>query len=285
MKDVLALLSPTIGDRLSAGARYALALARTHGAHLSTLIAEIEAYSFNFPAEPDSMQADDTTVEPPSSAERLARTAELVLSAAKLANVMCEIVATGNEFPSLRERVIYSAQVRDILIIDVYGPLQPPRKDLVDGALFGSGRPVVLVPQRFLEFRADRIVVAWDATRSAVRAVHDSLPFLVRARDVTIVSVVDEKTFLTSSSGDLLSRYLARWKVDAKFSAINRETLNVGMALLTYAQRAEANLLVMGGFGHAFERELVLGSATRDIFGASSRVSSILGALITTTCH
>ena len=270
MKDVLALLSPTIGDRLSAGACYALALARTHGAHLSALIAEIESYPINFPAEPDNMQADGTIIEPPSSAaERLTRTSELVLSAAKRANVTCEIVARGDEFRSLRERVVHLAQVRDILIIDVYGPLQPPRKDLVDGALFGSGRPVVLVPQRLLEFTADRIVVAWDATRSAARAVHDALPFLVRARDVTIVSVVDEKTFPTSNSGDLLCRYLARWKVDAKFSAINGETLNVGMALLTYAQRAEANLLVMGGFAHAFERELMLGSATRDIFGAS----------------
>lgn len=274
MKDVLALLSPIVGDRLSAGAHYALALASAHGAHLSVLIAEIE--TFNLPPEPDNTQADDISIELPSPTERLARTAEVVLSAAKLATVPCEILATEGEFLSLRERVIYSAQVRDVLITDVYGPLQAPRKDLVDGALFGSGRPIVLVPQNTRKFTADRIVVAWDATRSAVRAVHDALPLLIRARDVTIVSVIDDKMFSAPYSGDVLCRHLARWNVSVLFNTVKRENLNVGMALLAYTQRVEADLLVMGGFAHGFERELMLGSATRDIFHTSLKIPVFL---------
>jgi nucleotide-binding universal stress UspA family protein len=270
MKDVLALLSPTPGDQLSAGAHYALGLARAHGALLSALIAEIEAYSPNLPPEPDNVQADNATIE------QLARTAALVLSAAKLANVSCEILAAGNQVVSLRERVIDCAQVRDALIFDVYGPLQSPRKDLVDGNLFGSGRPVVLVPQSTRAFAQDRILLAWDATRSAVRAVHDALPLLIRARDVTIVSVIDDKTFSTSDSGDALCDYLARWNVDAKFSAINRESTNIGTTLLAYAQRTEADLLVMGGFAHGMERALMLGSATQDVFRTSLEIPVFL---------
>jgi nucleotide-binding universal stress UspA family protein len=276
MKDVLALLSPTPGDQLSAGAHYALGLARAHGALLSALIAEIEAYSPNLPPEPDNVQADNATIELSSSTEQLARTAALVLSAAKLANVSCEILAAGNQVVSLRERVIDCAQVRDALIVDVYGPLQSPRKDLVDGNLFGSGRPVVLVPQSTRAFAQDRILLAWDATRSAVRAVHDALPLLIRARDVTIVSVIDDKTFSTSDSGDALCDYLARWNVDAKFSAINRETTNIGTTLLAYAQRTEADLLVMGGFAHGMERALMLGSATQDVFRTSLEIPVFL---------
>ena len=274
MKDVLALLSPTPGNRLPSGAHYALGLAHANGAHLSALIAEIE--SINLPPEPDTMQACDTGVELPSLAEQLGRTAELVLSAAKAADVSCEIVATDGEFLSLRERVIYSAQVRDVLIVDAYGPLKPPRTDLVDGALFGSGRPLVLVPQGAREFAGERIVIAWDATRSAVRAVHDALPLLVRARNVTIVSVVDDKTISTPDTGNALCRYLARWSIAAKLEAINREKLAVGTALLTYAGQADANLLVMGGFAHEFERELMLGSATRDVFRAALEMPVLL---------
>ena len=177
----------------------------------------------------------------------------------------CQILER-HDFTSLREGLIYLAQVRDVLIVDVYGPLQPPRKDLVDGALFGSGRPLILVPQGVRNFAADKIVVAWDATRSAVRAIHDALPLLVHARDVSILSVADDKAFLAPNTGGLLCHYLARWNVAARLSTVNRDGLNVGMALLAYARRSGADLLVMGAFAHGIERELILGSATKDVF-------------------
>lgn len=147
---------------------------------------------------------------------------------------------------------------------------------LIDGVLFGSGRPVILVPPSTRTFAQDRIVVAWDATRSAVRAMHDALSLLIRASDVAIVSVIDDKTFLTSCSGHALCRYLARWNVDAKFNAINRENLSVGMALLAYAQQTDADLLVMGAFAHEYERALMFGSATQDIFRASLEIPVFL---------
>jgi hypothetical protein len=111
-------------------------------------------------------------------------------------------------------------------------------------------------------------VVAWDATRSAVRAIHDALPILIQARDVAVVSVIDDKAFIPNT-GRLLCDYLARWNVAARFISINRDDLNVGIALLTYARRLDANLLVMGAFAHGVERELMWGSATKDIFRAN----------------
>jgi nucleotide-binding universal stress UspA family protein len=267
MKDVLVFLSPRPGDRLSAGVHYSLSLARAHAAHLSVLVAEIEPP--NQLPEPDNMHADDAPTEQSSPAERLARTAELVLSAAGSANVPCKILASGSEYISLRERVVYWAQVRDVLIVDAYGPLQQRRKDIVDAALFGSGRPLILVPQTAFQFAAHRIAIAWDATRSAVRSVRDALPLLRRARDVTVVSVVDDKAYLTPDTGDALCRYLARWNIAATFSTMDRGELNTGTALLTYARRTNADLLVMGGFAHGFERELMLGSATRDVYHTS----------------
>lgn len=276
MKDVLALVSPAIDDQISTGARYALAIARGDSAHLSALIVEIEPHIFNLPPKPDIRQAGEIASERPSPSERLTRTADLILAAAKLTNISCEVLEAESGSLSLAERVISLAQVRDVVVMDVYGPLGERRRTLVDSLLFGSGRPLLLVPQSARDFTTDRIIIAWDATRSAVRAVHDALPLLTRASEVTIVSVLDDKTFLTPDSASGLRRYLARWNIDAKFMAINRETLTVGMSLLTQAIRADTNLLVMGGHAHGFERTLMHGSATGDIFGANLKMPVFL---------
>jgi len=267
MKEILVFLSsPAHRDGLSAGVHYAIAMARTYGAHLSALIGDIEPELHDLPPEPDIRQVERVATDPTLSTERIARTAELVQSAAMDASVSCDILRVDDPTVSLRERIIHCAQLHDILIIDVRGPLQSPRKDLVEAALFGSGRPIVLLPPNGRQ--ANRIVVAWDGTRSAVRAVHDALPLLVGAREVLVASVIDDKLFSKPESGNALCRYLARWGVGATFSAIRREALNVGANLLDYVQQTNADLLVMGAFAHGFERTLMLGSATRDIFEA-----------------
>ena len=277
MKDILVFLSPSAdGNSLSRGTHYAIALARMHGAHLSALIADIESDLHDLPSEPDIRQVERAADKPPSSSERVARMAELVQSAAKDANLSCDIIQTPDQSVSLREQVIRCTQVHDILIIDVRGPLHSPRKDLVEAALFASGRPTVFVPPSLPELAKNRIVVAWDGTRSAVRAVHDALPLLVGAREVIVVSVIDDKLFPAPHSGNALCRYVARWHVDARFSTIHRETLNIGKTLLAHARQADADLLVMGAFAHAFERALMLGSATRDIFDTRIEIPILL---------
>ena len=206
----------------------------------------------------------------------MARTAALVQSAAANANVSCDILQTESQSTSLREHVIHCTQVHDLLIIDVRRSLEPPRKELVEAALFAGGRPIVLVPPNTAGVAYGRIVVAWDGTRSAVRAVHDALPFLVKSGEVLVVSVTDDKLFPAPHSGPALCRYLTRWDIDAKFSTINRETLNIGAALLGYARQKDADLIVMGAFAHGFERALMLGSATRDIFAARIEIPVLL---------
>ena len=271
MKDILVFLPPSVcRNELSRGAHYAVALARMYGAHLSALIADIDIETDfgDLPPEPDIRQVGTAVSKPTSSSERVARTAELVQSATTDANVSCDILQTDNESTSLRERMIRCTQMHDMLVVDVRGPLDSPRKELVEAALFGGGRPIIFVPPNTPVVGHDRIVIAWDGTRSAVRAVHDALPLLVKSREVLVVSVIDDKLFPTPHSGHALCRYLTRWDVDAKFSTIHRETLKIGTTLLAYARRADADLIVMGAFAHGFERALMLGSATRDIFEA-----------------
>ncbi|OAE99675.1 hypothetical protein AYJ54_32850 [Bradyrhizobium centrolobii] len=277
MKDILAFLPPSVcRDELSRGGRYAIALACMYGAHLSALIEDIETDVGDLPPEPDIRQVGTAASKPPLASERAARTAELVRSAATDANVSSDVLQTENQSASLRERIIHFTQIHDMLIIDVRGPLDPPRKDLVEAALFAGGRPIIFVPPNTPALANNRIVVAWDGTRSAVRAVHDALPILVKSREVIAVSVIDDKLFPIPHSGHALCRYLTRWGVNARFSTLHRDTPNIGATLLAHARQVDADLLVMGAFAHGFERALMLGSATRDIFEARIEIPVLL---------
>jgi nucleotide-binding universal stress UspA family protein len=276
MKDILVFVSSAIEDRISAGASYALALARDHSAHLSVLITEIEPRVHNVPIDPDIMQGGEVRSERVTSSERPTKAVDPVLAAGTLANVTCEILEADSQALSTTGELISLVQMRDLVVLDVYGPIRERRRTIVASILVGSGRPRLLVPQNARESENEKIMIAWDATRSAVRAVHDALPMLTRASDVTIVSVIDDKTYLTPESGAGLVRYLARWNVASKMHAIKRDDLDVGMSLLIHSKRVGANLLVMGGHAHAFERTLMFGSATRDIFGANLEIPVLL---------
>lgn len=276
MKDILALIPPTTDNDLSIGARYAIELASRHRAHLSTLILALEAAVYPFHPKPDTMPAYENPCKTQSAFERMNFTSDLVLAAAKLANVPCDVLRTEAEFRYLAEQVIRFAQTRDIVVVDTYGVLREPRRTLIDSVLIQSGRPLVLVPQDAHDLASDRILIAWDATRSAVRAVHDAMSLLTRAKTVTIASVIDDTVYSAPEAESGIRCYLARWHIDAKYLTIRRHGRSVGASLLDDALGSDANLLVMGGHAHGFERTLMHGSATKDIFDTALEIPVLL---------
>jgi nucleotide-binding universal stress UspA family protein len=275
MKDVLAIITPVHSDALGQAASYAFGLARLFEAHVTVLIAEIE------PEAPDPMSAPDLTwgggevARAISSDEAVARTVELVQGAASRVNVGCTVLSAPRS-AELREILIDKAQIRDIVTIDVRGPLRYPRQSLVEGVLFGSGRPITLVPTSVQTPPAERALVAWDGTRSAARSLHDAVPILAHAREVVVVTVADDKELRAARSGEKICRYLCRWGVQARFELLQRGSRNVGDVLLGRAAEIGAALVVMGGFGHAREREFLFGSATRDIFQSTLQAAVLL---------
>lgn len=275
MKDLLAVVSPgsISGNTPGSAASYALALAGLGGAHLSVLLVEFEAD----PPAPSIGRGihGNEIAKSKFMTERLTLTAELLQSAARRANLTCTVLPVDPS-RSLRDILIDNAQVRDIVIFDVKGPLRHPRQTLVEAALFGSGRPILLVPPAARTVAQGIALFAWNATRSAVRALHDALPLLSRAQEVVIVSVTDDKEFQAARSGEDIRRYLGRWDINSRFEPVQRENQNVGDVLLGHAARLNANLLVMGGFGHSREREFLFGSATRDIFQSELEVAVLL---------
>lgn len=266
MKDILAIVTPVWADALEEPAQHAFALARELGARLSVMITTIEPFNAAPPSQPDNMQGDNGSGQPPSLDDIRERTAALVRSAAQAAGVAHLILPRTEKSVALRERLIALAQVRDLTAFSAYGPLAHPRLGLVEAALFGSGRPVLLMPRAAQTFSDGTVMVAWDATRAAVRALHDAMPLLARARQVVVASVGDDKELPLAASGPAICGYLGQREIKASFQALTRQQRGVGEALLFHARRLGANLLVMGGFGHAREREFLFGSATREVF-------------------
>jgi hypothetical protein len=99
----------------------------------------------------------------------------------------------------------------------------PGQRSLVEGLIFASGRPVLLLPEgatRQLASTFDTVAVAWDHSRSATRAVAVALPVLQAAKHVHVVTVVDEKRLPRAGSGVELCKHLARHGVEVTFEQV-----------------------------------------------------------------
>lgn len=132
--------------------------------------------------------------------------------------------------------------------------------------VFGSGRPVVLLPQITEISHLEHVMIAWDGSRVAARAVSDARLFLERATKVTIAVVTDEKALPEPALSQKLARHLASHGITAEELEIKSIGKPVADILQDEAEKIGAGLLVMGGFGHSRMREFILGGATQGIF-------------------
>jgi nucleotide-binding universal stress UspA family protein len=142
---------------------------------------------------------------------------------------------------------------------------------LVEHVLLTSGRPVMVLPVESspaqLE-KFDHILVGWDGSRAAVRAVHDALPLLKRAVKVTVLSVTAEhggSGKVALNPGSDVAPHLARHGIAVEATTVPQGKVSAGATLLEQVTSLGANLLVTGGYGHSRLREFVLGGATRYI--------------------
>lgn len=135
-----------------------------------------------------------------------------------------------------------------------------------ESVIFGSGRPTVLLPERFEAGAIDHVAIAWDGSRVAARAVADARPFLERAARVSVLTVLDEKS-LAQDAGDQLADALARGGLKAEAVPLRGGGHPVAETLQRGALDRGGGLLVMGGYGHSRLRDFVLGGATEGVLG------------------
>jgi nucleotide-binding universal stress UspA family protein len=192
-------------------------------------------------------------------------TAEAFTAMAAEASVACGTVAERSYAYGIGEVFADYARVRDLAVLGVSRPLSREQRLLAETALFDSGRPLILVPEQAAIFAQERVMVAWDATPAAVHTIAGALPLLKAAREVVVVSVLEDKAFRRGESGVEMCRHLARHGVAATFETVGRAEREVASVLLDTAQARRADLLVMGGYAHSTLRGLIFGSATKGI--------------------
>ncbi|MGB8422084.1 universal stress protein [Paraburkholderia sp.] len=135
--------------------------------------------------------------------------------------------------------------------------------------LMATGRPVLMIPYvGAFPSLGSEVMVAWDGSREATRAVHDALPFMQRAKNTTVVTVNGRKDEPGDSraAGADIAAVIARHGV--KVEVINIDEVggaSIGDALLCHASDLGADLIMMGAYGHARWQERVMGGATREI--------------------
>ena len=139
---------------------------------------------------------------------------------------------------------------------------------IIEGALFESGRPVIVVPYiQKSGLTLERVLACWDGGRTAARAIADAMPFLERAKAVDLVIVAEERKN-DEITGVRMSEHLTRHGVAVSVKRIAKGDLAVQDVILSYAADSGADFLVMGGYGHSRLREFILGGVTRGILNS-----------------
>jgi nucleotide-binding universal stress UspA family protein len=153
-------------------------------------------------------------------------------------------------------------RMHDLCVLDSESQAMDIDRDLIEAALLDSGRPVIVVPPGFDLFSPRHVIVAWDGSSKAARALFDALPILRIADTVEVVQVEGEKDLSRAIPGSALTDHLLSHKVKITAKTILAPNGDVAEALRQYAERSKADLVVMGGFAHARIRQLILGGVT-----------------------
>ena len=187
--------------------------------------------------------------------------------AAEQRGVFQEVILEKCTTPVFPDLVTDYARLRDLTVVPM-PDVDTVERWLAETLIFGSGRPTVVLPERPRWSKAvalNTVVVAWDFSRNSTRAVADALPLLKKAKLVCILTVNNEKVFTSGRSGAELAKYLARHGINVVLDEVDAAGRDIATVFESHLTLRDADLLVMGAYGHSRFREFVLGGATRSM--------------------
>ncbi len=264
-KDIVVNLSVRNGSK--AAGDYAISVADALNAHVTGIAI---AFIPNIPGASMGYLPIETIEAQQRANEDAAKAAIGRFTAAGAsAGVACEPRLLRVDFASAAAQFGQIARRFDLAIVGQAEPdVHAVEAVIAESALFASGRPIILVPHmQRAPFRLDRVMVCWDGSRAATRAIADAMPLLERANNVEVVTVTSERGKHDGLQGADMGLHLARHGLNVQVTRIPRGDIDTADALLSHAADCGADFIVMGGYGHSRLREFVLGGVTRSILG------------------
>ena len=266
IKDIVLALE--VGAARDAARDYAISVSALFNAHIAAIGF---AYAPTLPpadtvsAVPfDILDAERETNRKAASdaIARFEEAARLAAVSAEARLVEASVSGATNVFGSI-------ARTFDLSVVGQAEPKSMRDDLMIEGALFDSGRPVLVVPyiQR-AGLKLDRVMVCWDGGRNAARAINDAMPFLSRAKAVDVLTITAGKDRSGEIKGVDIVQHLARHGLNVELRRINAGDVDVANVILSDAADRDADFIVMGGYGHSRLREFVLGGATRGILSS-----------------
>lgn len=180
-------------------------------------------------------------------------------------DVKGKALLTRSEPALMGDHVSAYARTRDLCLVPLVNSLDGQRA-IVEAVLFGSGRPVLLYRPGAADLPAGKletVVLAWDGSRCAARAMADALPILKKAHQVRVLTVIKEKAEAKPGLGADVVRHLGVHGVNAAADEVDIGSQKIGQALSDFAKAHNSKLLIMGGYGRSKVREFILGGATQ----------------------
>ncbi len=178
------------------------------------------------------------------------------------------------QIADIGRHVAHRARFSDLVVLpQPYGEDRGAEcEPIVEAAMFEGHAPVLITPENAQPFdRPGTILIGWNESVEAMRAIRRALPFLKQAELVRIV-VIDPPRHGPDRSdpGGMLSQMLARHGVKCEIDVLSKTMTRVSDILNRHASDTEADMIVMGAYGHSRFREAILGGATRNMLEQST---------------
>lgn len=267
-QDIMVVLddNPACEERLRLAAR----LASQHGAHLTGVMVIDYLYIPTYAKSqvPPELVSWRRQVEDESRArvheqfERVAEAEGVPAQWHTVRGVAAQVLADFSRYADLTVVGQYDPEAEGLGV----------SPDLAEHVVLGSGRPVLTVPYAgSFPTVGQRVMVAWDGSREAARAMADALPLLRGADKVITLSAVPKRRPQRKRAPDEempdldIARHLARHEVTVEAQRIDVGDVSISDTLLNRISDESIDLLVMGAYGHTRAREIWLGGVTRDL--------------------
>jgi nucleotide-binding universal stress UspA family protein len=263
IKDIVVNLS--VNTEGGPAGDYAVSVAAALDAHLAAIaflydpILPISGTGY-IPAEVIETQQADNEAAAKTALDRFSEAARRAGLSAEPLTLSSSLAGAGDQFGRIARRF-------DLAIVGQAEPQTSTVEDIIaETTLFESGRPMIVVPYiQKAPLKLDNVMVCWDGSRPAARAIGDAMPLLAKAGGVEIVIVTNERGKKDEIEGADMGQHLARHGLKIDVHRIAGGGIDTADALLSHAADSGADFMVMGGYGHSRLREFVLGGVTRSI--------------------